>query len=119
MGTLHYLNDHPKYRIRGAAEEDLPGVPVDLEAALAALDKEISLAAVGLGFAAGIPPRGANVCECCRHCEDTRPVWRRSLFEGAPEDFECSILRTKEVRAAADFNPEGNCPFFELAMEER
>lgn len=108
MGTLHHIHEHPDYRCYfDPPEENLAEIEAEIDASLAMLEKE------------GIPPQGPNTCDCCRHREDMRPRWRRALFEGKPEDFECAALRTPGTRDCTSFNPDGLCPFFQVALVER
>lgn len=108
MGTLHHIHEHPEYRCYfDPPEEDLDEIEAEIEASLALLEKE------------GVPSQGPNTCDCCRHQKDMRPSWRRTLFEGEPEDFECAALRTTESRSCASLNPDGLCPSFQVALIER
>ena len=118
MGSLHHIHDHPEYRCYFDPPDTEPmneEQEREISASLARLEKEPDRSENNLI----ISNQGPEVCYLCKHQEDIRPRWKQLLFQPRDQHLECKALRTKNHRLCIEFNSEGRCPFFRIALGEK
>lgn len=140
MGDLRHIHEHPEYRcyMEPSEEEE-----IEMNASLALLEKEEPPPVPRDG-----PPVGNNVCFLCQHRQDKRAWWKRWLFRADASHYVCRLferdpvenpvtgqqeyleklkgilgpqwaLTRERFRSCLEINPEGRCPFFQVALKER